>query len=149
MPLKLHQNYVGKLSGFLRSLYQGSGDWFIANLSTSVEKMVDYCNGFIGIVAVVQKASAQSALLDRPQVTTGSSDCDSRDILGKVLAIKLMKVDDKNKLQKYILSICKLDKSISGRFDMSFNLKKEGEITIILATNELPKQVTLQITRED
>ncbi|WP_448634592.1 hypothetical protein [Pedobacter panaciterrae] len=126
MPLKLHQNYVGKLSGFLRSLYQGSGGGFIASLSTSVEKVVDYCDGFIGIVAAGQKASAQSALLDRPKTATRSSDCDSRDMLGEVLVIKLMKVDDKNKLQKYMLSNCKLDKSISGRFDMSFNLKKEG-----------------------
>jgi hypothetical protein len=102
---------------------------------------------FVGIGAIGQKASAQSTLLGKPQAATVSSDCDSRAILGEVVITSRITVEDKNKLQKYMLSNCKLDKSVSGRFDMSFNLNREGEVTIVLGASKLPKQARLEITR--
>ena len=102
---------------------------------------------FVGIGAIGQKVSAQSTLLGKPQAATISSDCDSRAILGEVVITNRITVDDKNKLQKYMLSNCKLDKSVSGRFDMSFNLNREGEVSIILTASELPKQAKLEITK--
>ena len=102
---------------------------------------------FAGIGAIGQKANAQSTFLGKPQAATISSECDSSAILGEVVIASHITVDDKNKLQKYMLSNCKLDYSVSGWIDLSFTLNKESEVNVVLAASELSKQTKLEITK--
>jgi hypothetical protein len=93
---------------------------------------------FIGLGAIGERAGAQSKTLGSTAPRVVEPDCEIRTLTGIVLPSPGLNVEDKKKLQKYMLRNCHLHKLVNRVFVFSFNIGKNGDVVNASVGGDFP-----------
>lgn len=103
---------------------------------------------FVGLGSLMTKANAQQGKMGKVAIKDSSNSCETTDQMSHTLGIVVMpEYQADREIYDYVAKHAKIPTSAQGKLIVTFNLRKNGSIEHLAASNHLSKAVRDEVLR--